>query len=186
MIAQLTENSKNDDNSIKLQQNALILNLNDDCLEYICKQLTPKNQINFALTCQRFCDIFKMISSVEYLTLSTDTFIDWTPWQVRLFLQLVGSQVKTLIVDFIIFDADSRWKMTTYIKFLSLFCTNVEMLLVFSCDVPSSLLRSLFGNMKQLKELELCNTNDNLIKYLKKFKNLKSLSITNNSDITGE
>lgn len=197
IIAQLTENSKHDSvieeaSSISCnnaytrpQQNALILNLNDDCLEHICKQLQPEDQINFALTCQRFCDIFKMISSVEYLTLSTDTFIDWTMWQARIFLQMVGPQVKTLIVEFFLlnFDADSRWKMTSYIKFMSLFCTNVEMLFEF-CNVPYTLMRSLFGSMKQLKELKLCNANDNLIKYLKKFKHLKSLSIK--SDITGE
>ncbi|KAM7344478.1 uncharacterized protein ACRADG_011203 [Cochliomyia hominivorax] len=192
IIAQLRKKLNNDvvnndtasfsscNNSITTEQSALILTLNDDCLEYICKQLKPKDQINFALTCQRFCNIFKMISSVQYTNLSTDFFTDMTLWECRIFLEIVGPQVKILILEFWI---EHREKI--YINFFTSLCRNVEKLVIL-CPIEINSLRKMFGTMKNLKELELIYLNDNMISNLKQLKNLKCLSITNNNEITGK
>ncbi|XP_065368614.1 putative adenylate cyclase regulatory protein [Calliphora vicina] len=180
LIELLSENSKNDSiNDIAsctthLEQNALIFTLNDDCLEHICKKLDLNDQINFALSCQRFCEILKMISRVEYQHFNTYILSQLTPFKAVIFLKIVGPQIKTLTASgYIYID----------VKFLTL-CTNVEKLKISNCLIHIS--NKLIAKMPLLNELDIDDIDLNLINLLKTLKNFKILNIDCNRNITGK
>ncbi|XP_046810798.1 uncharacterized protein LOC111688262 isoform X2 [Lucilia cuprina] len=174
--------------SFSCEQNSLIFNLNDDCLEYICKMLTLNDQIHFALSCQRFCEIFKMISLHKYVNLNTELFATLTQFQSKVFLQIVGAQVKSLMIDFKYAFLKSHTEIISIIRFLGTFCTNVETLKIESNDLHVNKLRSLIAKMTQLKELHLNNVDVNvgLIKILQTLKNLKCLHILDDGSLNGK
>ncbi|XP_065368477.1 uncharacterized protein LOC135960972 isoform X2 [Calliphora vicina] len=194
LLQLLSENFKNDsitDNACSLpshiEQNALIFTLNDDCLEHICKELTLNDQVNFALTCQRFCEIFKMVSHVQYAHLTTELFSTLSKFKMKVFLHLVGSQIKSLVIDFV-YGLRSTNIELKFIKFLGKFCKNVEKLKIDGCNLHINKVRALITYMPLIEEFELNNVEINvtLIKFLKMLKNLKFLNIKDNSDITGK
>ncbi|XP_037812141.1 uncharacterized protein LOC119603925 [Lucilia sericata] len=186
--ADLNEAACSSNTSFSYEQNSLILILNDDCLEYICKMLPLKDQIHFALTCQRFCEIFKMISLHKYVNLNTELFATLTQFQSKIFLQMVGPQVKSLVIDLKYAFLKSHTEIITLIRFLGTFCPNVETLKIEATDLHVSKLRALIAKMPELKELHLNNVEVNvgLIKTLQTLKNLKCLHILDDGCLNGK
>ncbi|XP_075164903.1 uncharacterized protein LOC142237460 isoform X2 [Haematobia irritans] len=177
-----TSTANNNANSASCsEQEALILQLNDDCLEMILKFLPMVDQINFAQTCCRLKDIFAMHSKSEYKILLLNDLDNLTLWQIRQFLQMAGPHIQTLEGEMI------HKHSHRVIESMGLFCTNVEVINIQSSLLKPVMLRKLFKKMKNVKVLTLHDTDlvDSCIPILKNLSNLKELSLDGNCELTG-
>uniref|UniRef100_A0A1A9WIX6 RRM domain-containing protein n=1 Tax=Glossina brevipalpis TaxID=37001 RepID=A0A1A9WIX6_9MUSC len=161
---------------------ALILNLNDDCLEQICKNLKLRDQIQFARTCQRFRNVFEMISKIQYKKLVLEEIQSLTLWELRDFLQIAGSHVDTLT------GTISTKKTKRGAEFLGTYCTNVKTVNIDTTRFKPLLLKKFLQRMKYITELELSDVNltDRCVDVLKKLTNLKILRLPRNYGLTGK
>ncbi|XP_065368688.1 uncharacterized protein LOC135961120 [Calliphora vicina] len=194
IIQILTEHTGTDNirSNAKPDHEALILTLNDDCLECICKKLPAGDQINFALTCQRFSGILRLLASVEYRLLSTDIFSlkKLTQFQIKIFLLIVGPQVKILLalLHFDGFNTSPSTETLGLIEKLGSYCTNVENLQIETFDMEAQTFMLLTEKMQFLKELWLCHTyiTDVTIKCVESLTSVKNLYIIENGKLTGK
>uniref|UniRef100_A0A1A9VJD1 RRM domain-containing protein n=1 Tax=Glossina austeni TaxID=7395 RepID=A0A1A9VJD1_GLOAU len=161
---------------------ASILNLNDDCLEQICKHLHLRDQIQFARTCQRFRDVFEMISKIEYKKLILEEVQSLTLWQLRDFLQIAGPHVETLM------GTISSRKSRRVGEFLGIYCINVKTVTIDTTRFKPLFLKKFLQRMKCITELELHDVNltDRCVDVLKKLTNLKILRVPRNCELTGK
>ncbi|KAI8122483.1 hypothetical protein CVS40_6611 [Lucilia cuprina] len=138
-----------------------MISLNGDCLDYIFKMLPIGDRINMIISYQNFYDIFRKRLRIEYKTnLNTKFFNTLQTFQLQVLLSIIGSYIKHLKIEFP-FEEQSYLREFIYFKFLFTYCINVESLKYFGWSV-----------------------NDESMKYLKSLRNLKSLAIINNSEIT--
>ncbi|XP_059225277.1 putative RNA-binding protein EEED8.10 isoform X2 [Stomoxys calcitrans] len=172
-----TDNSSSE----QCQQEALILNLNDDCLDLIFKNLPLLDQINFARTCRRLKDVFTMHSKACYKHFLLPDLEKLTLWQTRQFLEMAGPCIEVL-------TGQLSYKQTNrIIEFLGLFCTNVKTLQMTKVILKPKNLRKLLKNMTKIEALYLGNTElcDSCIPILKNLPNLKTLGLERNTELTG-
>uniref|UniRef100_A0A1A9WBL5 RRM domain-containing protein n=1 Tax=Glossina brevipalpis TaxID=37001 RepID=A0A1A9WBL5_9MUSC len=164
-----------------IPSSALILNLNDDCLEIVCKNLELKDKIRFARTCKRFHDVFIMSSKITYKTLLLHDLRPLTLWQIRQFLEMVGPSIETLKGK--IFH--KHW--TRLAEFLSFYCKNVKSVIFYDSTFKPRFLRRFLIGMTSLTVLELhdADLNDECIEILKESPNLKVLRLSKNYDLSG-
>ncbi|XP_075166064.1 uncharacterized protein LOC142238338 isoform X2 [Haematobia irritans] len=168
----------NTNNASCLQEEALILKLNDDCLEMIVNFLPIVDQINFGQTC-RFNGVFIMHSKTKYKKLKLRILEKLTLWQTRRFLQMAGPQIHIL--------EDTYWEPNTrVIESLGLFCKNVETIDISDIELKPALLRKLLKNMKNVNKLILnrAGLSDLCIPVFKNLPKLKHLSLDDNSKLT--
>ncbi|XP_046809389.1 uncharacterized protein LOC111677580, partial [Lucilia cuprina] len=148
--------------NIMTNQQDLMISLNGDCLDYIFKMLPIGDRINMIISYPNFYDIFQKRLKIEYKTnLNTKFFNTLQIFQLQVLLSIIGSYIKHLKIEFP-FEEQSYLREFIYFKFLFTYCINVESLKYFGWSV-----------------------NDESMKYLKSLRNLKSLAIINNSEITG-
>ncbi|XP_065358467.1 F-box and leucine-rich repeat protein 13-like [Calliphora vicina] len=144
-------------------QKDLILKLNEDCMDHIFKMLPIGDRINLILSYQMFCHIFTLRLKIEYKSnLNTRFFNSLKTFQLKVLLFIIGAHIKNLIVEFP-FEEKSYLKKQLYFKFLFKFCLNAENLSYNGWGVS-----------------------DESIKSLRLLRNLKSLTIINNLDVTGK
>ncbi|XP_034485106.1 uncharacterized protein LOC117789987 [Drosophila innubila] len=78
------------------EKTAVIMKLNDDCLEHIFRQLSQSDRIRFARTCFRFRCIYEAMSPKLDKFIDFEIFKEMTAWEVRDFFQLSGRNVKEI------------------------------------------------------------------------------------------
>lgn len=173
-----TKNSSKD----SIDESISILNLNDDCLELIFKHLPMKDKIQLARSCSRLRNVFEMHSKIEYKRFALCDLDNLTLWQTRQFLEMAGPQIERL-------DGQVPYKQVNRImEFLGLFCTNVKTVCIDGNHLKPSILRKLLRKMTNVETLELNDTElcDSSIPVLKNLPGLKSLSLNENCELTGE
>lgn len=176
-----TPNDGYKDISNPMAQDAPIFRLNDYCLEMICRKLPLRAQLQFARTCQRFRNVFVMLPKVEYRSLLIDDLQHLTLWEIRDFLQLFGEHVHILK------GAIPRKDNARITEMLGTFCTQVQYLTLRLVKFTPSMLKKLIGKMQMLTTLRLHDVtfNDNCILELRSLKNLRTLYLIDNYEITG-
>lgn len=152
------------------------LTLNDDCLMEICEKLTLQDQINFALCCQRFCDIFQMISSTKYSYLDMEILTTLSCLQIKIFALIVGPFIKIL-----------KYYGTRFSQLFCTYCPNIERLIIDCVVIENDLLTFFQVQMPKIKILEMkfLTWPDITINHLKLFRNLKYLRISGH-EVTGK
>ncbi|XP_065368689.1 uncharacterized protein LOC135961121 [Calliphora vicina] len=172
---------------------SLILTLNDDCLECICKKLPAGDQINFALTCQRFSGILRLLACVEYRHLNIDilSLKKLTLFQIKIFLLIVGPQVKVLMgsLNFDdVFEPAATSRTLRLYEMLGIYCTNVENLQIETFDMEAKTFMLLTEKLQFLNELWLNDylLTDVTIKCVESLTNVKNLFIMDNKKLTGK
>ncbi|KAM7352180.1 uncharacterized protein ACRADG_004815 isoform 2-T5 [Cochliomyia hominivorax] len=141
----------------------LISSLNYDCLDKIFKMLSLSDRINFALSCQFLYDICTRRLQMDFKSnLTTHFFNTLRAFQVKVLLAILGPYTRKLVIEFP-FEEETYVREKVYFKLLQIFCNNVEILKFNGWSVG-----------------------DDVTKWLSKLKNLKSLSIVNNTDMTGK
>lgn len=161
---------------------ASILNLNDDCLDVIFKNLEMLDQVNLAQCCSRLKGVFAMRAKVEYKILDLEDLEFLTLWQARQFLQMAGPQIEKL-------EGRATYNhFKRVVKFLGIYCTNVKSIGITSKRLTANNLRRLLKNMSLVEELRLNDAylKDGCILVFRKLKHLKVLAIEENYHLTGK
>lgn len=165
-----SETVVNDD----VEEGALILKLNDLCLECICEKLSIPDQINFALTCQRFCNTLEMFSRIKYTNINMKQgFAEVNSFQINVFGLIVGPYIESLSYNF---------ESSSLAKLLGIYCTNLKTLRIYSVPMSLYILATHAKYMSMLKTLELLDVElmDRMMHYIGEFKNLKYLNLAGN------
>lgn len=149
-----TETCKSLCSSSSPELDALILNLNDDCLEHICKNLELRDQINFARACPRFRDVFTMLSKVVYKIIQLEKISSLTLWQIREFLKMSGPHIETLKGKVLSNDCNR------IVQFLSLYCTNVKTVDIYPMKCNPVYLRQLESRTSNLSRSSETSTDE--------------------------
>ncbi|XP_037822615.1 uncharacterized protein LOC119611189 [Lucilia sericata] len=152
--------------SYKSYNNTMIFHLNNDCLIYICKKLELEDQINFALSCQRFAEILKVILRVyKELVIKVPCTND----KVEFFFQSMRPQVRQL------------WVKNVELLNMMLFCTSVESLIIVNCEAEELTypVYHLIDKMIYLKELKFVyvEISDILMEKISTFNKIKFLNV---------
>ncbi|KAI8117660.1 F-box/LRR-repeat protein 2 [Lucilia cuprina] len=163
----------------------LIVALNDDCLEHIFKMLPIGDRINMILSYQPFSDIFAKRLKIDYKTnLNTKFFNTLQTFQLQVLLSIIGAYVKNLKVE-LPFEEESYLMEFIYFKFLLTYCSNVESLKYYGWSVNDETIKSL-SSFKSLKSLTLINNSEITGNYLYELKGLQELSLNNCTHIETE
>lgn len=159
-----------------------ILSLNDDCLEIICGLLELRDQLRFARVCNRFQEIFKMLSKRAHKRFEFRKAIKLTLCDISDFFRLAGKNIETVSGEV---PEKNRKRIITFIRTC---CVNLKQLKLINSRMTPDCLKELLRSFPLLEELYLhnCGIRDLSIKSLQYLTQLESLTLSGNSDLTGK
>ncbi|XP_053963669.1 uncharacterized protein LOC128866734 isoform X2 [Anastrepha ludens] len=159
-----------------------ILSLNDDCLEIICALLGLRDQIRFARVCNRFQEIFKMLSMRAYKRFECRKIIGMPLCEISDFFRLAGKNIETVSSEV---PEKNRERIITFIRTC---CVNLKQLKLVNSQMDRDCLKKLLRSFPLLEELNLhnCDIHDLSIESLQYLTQLESLTLSANSELTGK
>ncbi|XP_067627895.1 uncharacterized protein [Eurosta solidaginis] len=159
-----------------------VLSLNDDCLEMICGLLVLRDQIHFARVCQRFYDVFKMYCKREYKIFDLCKMSQMTLWEIRDFFRFAGEYIEHVAGNI---PYKNRERIAEFIRS---FCKNLKRISFDDSKMRPDCLKKLLRNFPDLVELHLhdCSLNDMSVQSLLHLKNLETLELSENYEVTGK
>ncbi|XP_004517515.1 F-box/LRR-repeat protein 14 isoform X2 [Ceratitis capitata] len=168
--------------SINIPPGFHMLSMNDDCLEMICNLLMLSDQMRFARVCRRFQDIFENICKREFKTLHLDNLSRLTLWEKRDFLRLAGKNILYLRGNI------PYQKKDRVLEFICTSCPNLQRIAFDNTKLRTGDIKKFVSSFPQLREFSLsgCGVSDEALRQLKNCKNLRSVNILGNYEITGK
>lgn len=158
-----------------------MLLLNDDCLGVIFGLLDLKTKINFARVCSRFQIIFQVYGKREFKNLALCKFSGLTLWEIRDLLRLVGKDMES-ILGTIPYRHRER-----ILEFVRTFCSKLKCINLDDSKMRIDCLKKLLHRYPHLQALTLrnCSLNDTSIQTVTHLKDLETLEIAENYELTG-
>ncbi|XP_054727651.1 dynein regulatory complex subunit 6-like [Anastrepha obliqua] len=159
-----------------------VLSLNDDCLEIICGLLGLRDQIRFARVCNRFEEIFKMLSRRAYKRFEFRKLLGMTFWEIRDFFHFAGKNIEKT-------TGGIPFKHRQHIiQLIRTCCVNLKRITLYYCEIKPDCLKKLFRSFPLLRELNVtsCDLHDLSIQSLQYLTQLESLTLSDNWEITGK
>ncbi|XP_037952917.1 uncharacterized protein LOC119683336 [Teleopsis dalmanni] len=157
-----------------------ILDLNEDCLRYICKNLLLVDQLRFAATSKYIFNVVQMCSALKYKEFKLEQLMGLTFDEICIFLNTFGAYIESLSYFDIAFD----------LKQILEACKNIKYLYFDSIEISSKLTSVLdtLHHHKYLQKLvcENCTLEDEDIILLGKLTTLKCLNLRRNRRLTGK
>ncbi|XP_053965268.1 uncharacterized protein LOC128867791 [Anastrepha ludens] len=159
-----------------------MLSLNDDCLDIICGLLVLRDQIRFARVCNRFQEIFRMLSRRAYKRFEFCKLLGMTLWEIRDFFRFAGENIEEVTGDV---PYKNRERIITFIRTC---CVNLKRITLFDSKMETDCLKKLFRSFPLLRELHLhsCGIDDLSIQSLQYLTQLESLTLSENYELTGK
>ncbi|KAH8354943.1 hypothetical protein KR093_002607, partial [Drosophila rubida] len=158
-----------------------IMRLNDDCLEYILRQLELPDRIHFARSCIRFRNVYQSVSPALDKSVNFHTFESMTAWDVRDFFHLSGKHV--LHMEGIMPERHCKYAC----ELLGKQCVNLQSMRVMANKLTKSCLCKMFAKLKNLESVELrgCGLSDDGLLAMGHLKKLKKIDLAHNDKLTG-
>ncbi|XP_054730008.1 uncharacterized protein LOC129238834 [Anastrepha obliqua] len=160
-----------------------VLSLNHDCLEIICGLLGLRDQIRYVRVCNRFQEIFQMLSRRAYTRLDFDETIRLPLCEILDFFRLAGKNIEDICSL-----EEPYWDLEYIMKSIEMRYDNVKRITLVGSRMKPDRLKKLFRSFPLLIELYLhfCETDDHLIESLQYLTQLETLTLTKRSKITGK
>ncbi|XP_034100534.1 uncharacterized protein LOC117565512 [Drosophila albomicans] len=165
----------------KSEQSAVLLTLNDHCLEHIMRQLQLPDRIRFARTCNRLRSVYVQASAALNRSISFDSFDGATDWDMRDFFTLSGAHVQHIEGNV------PPARCQRLCEYLGQHCRNLRSMRATASYLSTRNMHKLFARTHQLEELQLraCQLlNDGLLA-LKHLRQLQRLDLSDNRRLTG-
>lgn len=163
------------------EQPALILTLDDHCLEYIMRELVLSDRIHFARTCTRFRSVYEQVSPALHKSLQFDELDALTLWDIRDFFQLSGSHLQQIegIVP--------RARCQRLCEYFGTHCVNLRSMNVTGSKFSVRNMRKIFANLELLQVLKIraCALSNDSLQALRHLTQLMYLDLSENYKLTG-
>ncbi|XP_052843120.1 uncharacterized protein LOC128256662 isoform X1 [Drosophila gunungcola] len=160
-----------------------ILDLNDDCLQFIMAHLGLQDQVRFARTCMRFRAVYRDASARLHTSVELGQFRDMTAWDISDFFKLSGAHVQVLY-DKPDYETRRYVHAGCLADSIADHCMNLRSLRLFNNPQLEFHLKLTLARMHQLEELQLESTNAFAPSVPQNLKQLKILNLSCNS-LTG-
>lgn len=163
------------------EQPALILKLDDHCLEYIMRELVLSDRIHFARTCTRFRSVYRQVSPALHKSLQFDEFDALTLWDIRDFFMLSGRHLQHIE------GVVPRARCQRLCEYFGTHCVNLNTMNITGSKFSVRNIRKIFAKLEALQVLKMsgCDlTNDSLLA-LHHLSELKHLDLSDNYKLTG-
>ncbi|XP_017076423.2 uncharacterized protein LOC108111463 [Drosophila eugracilis] len=160
----------------------------DDIWRKVLEYLPLDSRLNFASSCQRFQDIYKMESQRLSKVIKMDDVCKLTNWAIRRMMQHSGKHIKRLEGG----PIHSQWKhLLTFANFLGLSAKNLTELHFDYIPLTTTHMINLFHRpscLNNITNLSLrhCDITDQHFMCLVSLTKLKSLDIGENTGIRGD
>ncbi|XP_053952411.1 uncharacterized protein LOC128859495 [Anastrepha ludens] len=159
-----------------------VLSLNDYCLEIICGLLGLRDRIRFARVCNRFEEVFKMLSRRAYKRFEFHKLLGMALWEIRDFFRFAGKNIERVS------GAVPLKNRQHIIPLIITCCVNLKRITLYDCKIKRNCLKKFFRNFHLLRELHFhrCDLHDLSIQSLQYLTQLESLTLSDNWKITGK
>lgn len=163
------------------EQLALILTLDDHCLEYILRELVLSDRIHFARTCTRFRSVYQQVSPALHKSLQFDAFDALTLWDIRDFFQLSGRHLQQIegIVP--------RTRCQRLCEYFGTHCVNLKSMNITGSKFSVRNMLKFFAKLERLQVLKIsaCALSNDSLQALRHLTQLKHLDLSDNYKLTG-
>ncbi|KAH8377099.1 hypothetical protein KR093_003423, partial [Drosophila rubida] len=160
---------------------AVIVSLNDHCLEHIMRHLRLPDRIRFARTCNRIRGVYVQASPAMHRSMSFDAFDGMTIWDMRDFFLLSGSHVLHIEGNV------PPGRCQRLCEYLGQYCVNLRSMRATASKLTIRNMHKMFARTHELEELQLraCALYNDGLLALKHLKLLKRLDLSDNRQLTG-
>ncbi|KAM8716947.1 hypothetical protein ACLKA7_003763 [Drosophila subpalustris] len=170
-----------EDKSVSEEPPAVIMNLNDHCLEHILRHLSLPDRIHFARTCTRFRSVYLQASAALHRSICFDVFDGMTLWDMRDFFQLSGQHLQH--IEGIVPPA----RCQRLCEYFGVHCINLRSVRVTASKLSVRNMHKMFAKLHLLQDLQLraCALSNTGLLALKHLKKLKRLDLSDNRQLSG-
>ncbi|KAH8271923.1 hypothetical protein KR044_010989, partial [Drosophila immigrans] len=160
---------------------AVILTLDDHCLEHIMRQLSLADRVRFARSCNRVRSVYLQASAALHRSVSFDAFDGMSVWETRDFFMLSGSHVQHIEGNVPVA------RCQRLCEYLGQHCVNLRSMRATASRLSIRNMHKLFARTHRLEELQLraCALRDYGLLALKGLKQLRRLNLSDNRQLTG-
>lgn len=175
------QEEKDADAGEEAEQLAMILTLDDHCLEHIMRHLSLKDQIHFARTCTRFRSVYLQVTPALHKSLQFDDFDGFTAWDIRDFFQFSGSHL--LHIEGVV----PLLRCQRLCEYFGLHCVNLQSMNITASKISARNMHKIFAQLERLQVLKMraCFLNNENMLALGHLGQLKHLDLSDNPKLTG-